>query len=309
MWTAVELRELRIFLALADELHFGRTAERLRISQPGVSEAIRSLESRLGGRLFERTSRQVRLTAAGEQLRRELVPALATLDRALARASDDAGGVSGQLRVAFTSTTELPQLHRLVEAFLARYPDCQVMYHEAELFDPYAALRHDHADVLVNWLAVDEPDLTAGPVIARCDRVLAVGRNHRLASRTSVLAEDLADEEVLQPPRSFPAALCDAILPPATPSGRPIRRVRVARSAHEVMAHVAIGRIVHPTMAGIPTLQRDDIVLIPIQDLAPLSLALIWVTARETAKIRALAEVARAIGPSTVQGDKASSAR
>ena len=86
MWYDVELRELRIFLVLADELHFGRTAERLSISQPGVSEAVRVLESRLGVKVFDRTSRRVRLTPAGEALRRSLVPALAAVDRARAGA-------------------------------------------------------------------------------------------------------------------------------------------------------------------------------------------------------------------------------
>ena len=76
MWRDVELRELRIFLVLGDELHFGRTAERLGISQPGVSEAVRVLESRLGVKVFDRTSRRVRLTPAGEGLERSLVPGL-----------------------------------------------------------------------------------------------------------------------------------------------------------------------------------------------------------------------------------------
>ena len=76
MWKNVELRELRIFLVLAEELHFGRTAERLGISQPGVSEAVRVLESRIGVKVFDRTSRRVRLTPGkGEGLKRSLVPA------------------------------------------------------------------------------------------------------------------------------------------------------------------------------------------------------------------------------------------
>jgi DNA-binding transcriptional LysR family regulator len=95
MWCDVELRELRIFLVLADELHFGRTAERLSISQPGVSEAVRVLESRLGVKVFDRTSRRVRLTPAGEALRRSLVPALAAVDRALAQTSELSGAVRG----------------------------------------------------------------------------------------------------------------------------------------------------------------------------------------------------------------------
>ena len=97
MWRDLELRELRIFLVLAEELHFGRTAERLGISQPGVSEAVRVLESRLGVKVFDRTSRRVRLTPAGEELRRDLVPALAALDQALAQTS---AAVSSRPRAA-----------------------------------------------------------------------------------------------------------------------------------------------------------------------------------------------------------------
>jgi DNA-binding transcriptional LysR family regulator len=307
MWTAIELRELRIFLALADELHFGRTAERLHISQPGVSEAVRSLETRIGARLFERTSRRVSLTAAGEELRRNLVPALAALDRALARASEQAASVAGPLHIGFTSTTGGPPLHRLIDEFQARHPGCRVILHEVDTRDPYAAVRRGDVDVLVNWLAVDEPDLTAGPAISLHGRLLVVARSHRLASRTSVLIEDLAGEQVTLWPPPFPAALYDAILPPRTPSGRPIARTQLVRSINELAAHVAHGSVVHVTMTGVPVFARDDAMLIPIQDLAPTPLGLIWSTARENARIRALAGVARAIGPCPDQGTREAS--
>ena len=166
MWRDVELRELRIFLVLADELHFGRTAERLGISQPGVSEAVRVLESRLGVKVFDRTSRRVRLTPAGEELKRSLVPALAALDQALAQTSELSRAVRGLLRVGFVLTTEGPALSRLVAAFQARYPACEVRLQEVETFDAYRALRRGDIDVLCNWLAVDEPDLTAGAAFA-----------------------------------------------------------------------------------------------------------------------------------------------
>src|SRR5437762_4423035 len=113
MWYAVELRELLIFLVLADELHFGRAAERLGISQPGVSEAVRVLESRLGVKIFDRTSRRVRLTPAGEALKRNLTPALAGLEQALADTSELSRAVRGLLRVGFVLTTEGPALSRL----------------------------------------------------------------------------------------------------------------------------------------------------------------------------------------------------
>jgi DNA-binding transcriptional LysR family regulator len=297
MWTTVELRELRIFLALAEDLHFGRTAERLRISQPSVSGAIRSLERQLGGRLFDRTSRRVRLTAAGQELQRSIAPIIEELQGALARAGDTAAGIGGLLRVGFTSTTDGPTLSRLIEDYQSRHPDGQVILHEVNSGDPYDALRRGDVDVLVNWLAVDEPDLTAGPTISLHDRLLVVARSHRLATRTSVLIEDLADEQVALLPAPFPAALYDAILPPRTPSGRPIPRTQLVRSINEIAAHVMHSRIVHVTMSGVAVFARDDAALIPIQDLAPIPLGLIWSTARENAKIRALAEVARALGP------------
>jgi DNA-binding transcriptional LysR family regulator len=103
MWRDVELRELRIFLSLADELHFGRTAERLGISQPAVSEAVRALESRLGVKVFDRTSRRVRLTPAGEALQRNLTPAMAAVDQALADTSELSAAVRGLLRVDLCS--------------------------------------------------------------------------------------------------------------------------------------------------------------------------------------------------------------
>src|SRR6266702_833953 len=125
MWQDVELRELRIFLMLADELHFGRTAQRLGISQPGVSEAVLVLESRLGVKVFDRTSRRVRLTLAGEELKRTLAPALAALDQALAGTSQLSRAVRGLLRVGFVLTTEGPALSRLIAAFNTRYPGCE----------------------------------------------------------------------------------------------------------------------------------------------------------------------------------------
>ncbi len=166
----VELRELRIFLVLADELHFGRTAECLGISQPGVSEAVRALESRLGVKVFDRTSRRVRRTPAGEELKGSLAPALASLDQALAQTSQLSHAVRGLLRVGFVLTTEGPALSGLVAAFQARYPACEVRLQEVETFDAYRALRRGDIDVLCNWLAVDEPDLTAGAAFASYPR-------------------------------------------------------------------------------------------------------------------------------------------
>ena len=295
MWHDVELRELRIFLVVADELHFGRTAERLGISQPGVSEAVRVLESRLGVKVFDRTSRRVRLTPAGEELKRHLAPALAGLDQALAQTSQLSRSVRGLLRVGFVLTTEGPALSGLVATFQARYPACEVQLQEVETFDAYRALRRGDIDVLCNWLAVDEPDLTAGTAFAYYPRALAVAATHLLATQDTVSIEDLANEDVALLPPTIPSAVYDLIVPPRTPSGHPIRRTQPVQTINEILSLVARGRIVHPTSSTVPIFNRDDIVLIPIQDLPPIPLGLVWCTSRENPRIRALNEVARSM--------------
>ena len=295
MWRDIELRELRIFLALADELHFGRTAERLGISQPGVSEAVRALESRLGVKVFERTSRRVRLTSAGEELKRDLAPALAALDQALAGTSELSRAVRGLLRVGFVLTTEGPALSRLIAAFRARYPGCEARLHEVDTFDANRALRRGDIDVLCNWLAVDEPDLTAGAAFAYYQRALAVAPSHRLAAKPTVSVEDLASEEVALLPPTTPSGVYDLLIPPRTPSGRPIRRTQPVQTINEILSLVAQGRIVHPTSSTVPIFDRNDVVLIPISDLPPLPLGLVWRTSRENPRIRALNQTARAM--------------
>jgi DNA-binding transcriptional LysR family regulator len=242
MWRDVELRELRIFLVLAEELHFGRTAERLGISQPGVSEAVRILESRLGVKVFDRTSRRVRLTPAGDELNRSLSPALTSLDQALAQTSELSRAVRGLLHVGFVLTTEGPALSRLTAAFQARYPACEVRLQEVETFDAYRQLRRGDIDVLCNWLAVDEPGLTAGTAFAYYPRALAVAATHRLAGQHTVSIEDVADEEVALLPPTIPPAVYDLIVPPRTPSGRPIRRTQPVQTINEILSLVARGR-------------------------------------------------------------------
>jgi len=99
MWSGVELRELRVFLTVAEELHFGRAAERLQLNRSRVSQIINTLEARLGGRLFERTSRRVSLTPVGGQLLADIEPLYRQLQRALERTRESAAGVTGAMRI------------------------------------------------------------------------------------------------------------------------------------------------------------------------------------------------------------------
>jgi DNA-binding transcriptional LysR family regulator len=293
MTASMDTAEIEVFLTLAEELHFGRTAERLRVPQPQVSRMVARLERRAGGALFDRTSRRVRLTPLGEQVRGGLRPAYDQITATLEAARTTSRGITGELRVGCLVTGSGPALTRLVEEFCACHKDCDLTLHTIPVADPYAQLRSGDVDTLVNWLVVDEPDLTAGPVIEYRERALAVGRGHRLQTRESVSIEDLADEEVHDNAASFPDALYDAIVPRFTPAGRPIRRTFPWISDEDVLTAVARRRIVHPTMRGTALFSRADFVLIPIRDMPPMPLGLIWCTAHENARIQALAAIAR----------------
>jgi DNA-binding transcriptional LysR family regulator len=303
----MDTAEIEVFLVLAEELHFGRTAERLRLPQSQVSRLVARMERRAGGALFDRTSRRVRITPLGEQLRGQLQPAWSQLVAALDGARAASGGVAGVLRVGCTATTPSEPLTRLVTAFEARNADCRVTLREhpsaGDDWDVWRPLRDGESDVLVYWNCVDEPDLTAGPVISYQHRVLLVARNHRLAGQDSVSAEDLACERVSQMPSSMPRAIVDAMFPPFTPSGRPIPRTGSFPSLHGIVSLVARGRIVHPTVAGVAVFRNADIVQVPIRDLPPIPLGLVWCTAHENARIRALAATAASIVPAAPPGE------
>jgi len=292
---SMDTAEIEVFLVLAEELHFGRTAELLHMPQPRVSRLVSALERRIGGALFERTSRRVRLTPLGERLRGQLQPAYQQLSAALDGARAAATDTAGVLRIGFSPTSNMAVLTRLTGAFEARHPGCLAVLDGVSNLDPYSALRRGELDVLVNWLAVDEPDLTVGPVLEYRDRVLAVSSTDPLASRRSVSLEDVADRDVALMTPPFPPALYDAIIPRRTPSGRVIRRSQPVRSIHELVAAVARGRIVHPTAAGIPMFVRDDICLVPMTGMPPLPLGLIWCTTHHNARIQALADTVRSL--------------
>jgi hypothetical protein len=180
---------------------------------------------------------------------------------------------------------------------------CHTILREVDPLNPYAALRNAEVDVLIDWLVVNEPDLVVGPVIEQRPRVLAVARFHPLATKRCVSIEDIADYEVAQfPSPPYPAALLDALVPPITPSGIPVRRTHVIRAASETISLVALGRIVHPTAASVAIFQRDDIVFVPIAGMPPLPLGLIWHKSHQDRRVRTFARFVEKFTAQTASG-------
>ena len=123
MWETIELREIRVFLTLAEELHFGRTAERLGLTQSRVSQSLRGLEHKLGEQLVHRTSRRVTLTPSGERFKEEAGTAYGQLAGVLRRAHEASRRLEGTLRIGLLNAASGgPRLIAIISAFEARHP-------------------------------------------------------------------------------------------------------------------------------------------------------------------------------------------
>jgi len=296
----MELRDIEIFLTLADELHFGRTAERLHVSQARVSQAIGKQERRLGVALFERTSRRVTLTPVGRRLREDLQQAVDLLREGLARAEAAGPGAGKTLRLGVFGHAG-HELRPLIDAFHARYPGSGVQFNEVNGSDPFTALRTGDNDINVLWLPVAEPDLTVGPTVLTGGRVLAVSAHHPLAERGTASLEDLADNHVVDLGPDAPEYWVASMVPVRTPSGRLVPRGPAARTFHEILSLVASGQCVHPLGEIAARYNKPPgIVFLPIHDAPALQWALTWRTTADSPLIRALAQTAAALGPLTL---------
>jgi len=283
----VEQRDIEIFLTLAEELHFGRTAERLHVSTARVSQTIKKLERRIGAALFERTSRHVALTPIGRRLDDDLRPAYEQIREGIDRAIASGRGVEGVLRVGFIGTAVGQFLHRVAETFHARYPACQVQIREARYSDFLELLRADEIDVMLVPVPVHEPDLASSPVLFREPSVLAVSARHPLARRASVSLEDLAADKVLRP-RSLPDYMEESLIPRETPAGQPIERGPEFSTVQEMLSLVGAGKGIFPVPAHARSYDtRPDITYIPIRDGLPRERRLTWRATAETSRIRA----------------------
>jgi DNA-binding transcriptional LysR family regulator len=299
MWETIELRELRVFLTLAEELHFGRTAERLQLTPSRVSQSVRGLEQKLGAQLVHRTSRRVQLTSFGRQAVSEVGPVYAQLTRALETVGRMARSIEGTIRLGvFSGPAGGPRLLEVLSAFHALHPECEVEIVQLRWDDPLAQLRTGEVDLMVSWLPLDQPDLVVGPTVSRGSRALGVAPDHPLAARDHVTVEDLADFRV---PRfdGWPKELHDAWIPATTPSGRSIPYTRIPageRSALEIATRVARGELVHPTAtAAAPYLGPFELKFVPIKDLQPFRSALIWRRGASEARVREFIRVARGV--------------
>lgn len=217
-WINMELRHLRYFVVLAEELHFGRAARRLSITQPPLSFNIRQLEEDLGARLFERDSKRVALTAAGAAFLREALDILDHAQRARELTRAVSGGRVGRLDIGFTGSMIYRGVPKMVSAFLAEHPRIEVTLRELTTSEQVDALVHGRLDAgFVNASAV--PEGLSGEKLVEEPFVCCLPETHPLSRERTVELKRLANEPFVMFAREASPANYDNVISVCTEAG------------------------------------------------------------------------------------------
>jgi DNA-binding transcriptional LysR family regulator len=254
----LELRLVRYFVAVAEELHFGRAAQRLRMAQPGLSQQIKSLEHLLGVRLLERTSRQVRLTAAGELLLQEGRRLVAQAERVTDLVRRAGLGQLGTVAVAAIGSATYDVVPRLLREHRRRFPDVEVVLREMSTPAQVQALRGGEVDVGFLRLPADTAGLLAHTV--REDRMaLMLPDAHPLARKSRIRVRDLAREPLILFPAAPRPSWADTVVAACREAGfEPIVAQEAMESA-TVVSFVAAGVGVALVPEGLKVLARPGV--------------------------------------------------
>ena len=236
----MDLRRLECFVAVAEELHFRRAAERLHTTQPAVSQQVRQLEEALAVRLLERSRRHVRLTAAGEIYLAEARRVLERLDRAGRLARRAAAGQAGRLALGCTSPALLLAMPELVRRFRQLAPAVEIDLAELPTGEQEAALRRHDLDAGILHPPVDDAALEVVPFFRR-DFRLAVPVEHHLAAADAIDLAELAGEPLVLFPRPTAPGLYDAVIARCRDAGFRPRIVLEVAPAHSLVPCVAAG--------------------------------------------------------------------
>lgn len=240
MTERLELRHLRYFIAVAEELHFGRAARRLGISQPPLSLQIQRLEAELGVKLFERTNRRVELTPGGKALLAEGRHVLTDFDKATDAARRAARGETGSLTVAFAASVMFLSLPRIIRRFRAQFPSVRLELRELPTGSQIVALRNNELDIGFLREPPTDADLTTETVM-REELLLALSKRHVLASRKRLRLADVANEDFVLFPRDLAPGLHAHVLAVCAESGVHPRIVQTSRELYTTVSLVEAG--------------------------------------------------------------------
>jgi len=281
----VDLRKLRYFVAVAEELHFGRAAERLHIAQPVLSRQIRAMEDELHVQVFLRTKRSTELTPAGRQLLDDARPLLASAEALRRRAVLASRGPS-TFTIGFMPGITVTSA---VRTLTARHPELTVELVRTSWDDQVEVLRDGRVDVSIVRLPIDQRGLSVRPLFDE-PRVAMLRSDHRLAGKESIAIADLAGEHLLQDPDAVPEWRDIAIELREGQTRRPIPGIH---SVEEKLEHIAAGTgisVIPLSTSSFYT--RPDVVAIPVEDIGPNHVCAAWTANRRSPILSEFAEIA-----------------
>lgn len=274
----LELRPLRQFVALAEELHFGRAARRLHMTQPPLTQAIQQLERTLGAPLFVRNPRSVVLSAAGAALLPQVRRLLAAAEALPQQAQAAAAGRVGQLRLAFVSSIAYGPLPGWLRSFRQTQPGVAVALREATLDVQLAAFASNEIDAgfVLHAEAAAPPGLAAWRALSE-PLVLALPESHGLAARRRIGFEHLAGAPLVMFPRRIAPSLYDAILGGYRAHGATPEIAQEAIQMQTIVNLVSAGIGLAWVPASLMQLQRPGVVYRPLAAPAPrCETSLVW---------------------------------
>ncbi|WP_261568860.1 LysR family transcriptional regulator [Frankia gtarii] len=299
----LEVRQLRYFVAVAEELHFGRAAERLGMAQPPLSRAIRELERHLGVQLLERTTRQVALTPAGEVFLHDARTALDAVTAAGRRARH-AGQPTPSLRVALKADFDAGLLPRILAAFQGEDAALPVELLLGGRGEQVPALRDGRADVALLPVPFDDRDLDVEPLMTE-PRLLALAADDPLAARSSLCLADLAGRSLPdgtpadrdgRPPTTARIQTGREQQPPSAPRGRVAGTQPTSLDLSKIFNLIELGSIVMFVPVSVASRHRRlGIAYRTVGDLPPSTLSLAWPQDSRSPAVAAFIRTATAV--------------
>jgi DNA-binding transcriptional LysR family regulator len=271
----MELRHVRTFLVLAEELHFGRAALKLRVAQSAVSQTLRALEDELGVLLLERSKRRVLLTPAGAQYVEHARAALARLDEGAAAAVHAASGEVGELRLSFTLMSALTVLPRVVTRFQRAYPRVRVVVTPGGSTEQLEAIRQGRCDVGFMAFKRDVKPLET-LVVARAPLVVVLPSRHPLSKRSRVELSELAGEPFIFLKQRSEPQVYEHFRAHCARAGFEPRFVMEVEHVEALLAFVAAGFGVSCVPSLIQRLRFRGVTTVPLQLEARGGISAVW---------------------------------
>jgi DNA-binding transcriptional LysR family regulator len=294
----MEIRQLRLFIAVAEELHFGRAADRLHMAQPPLSQQIRILEKELGVELFKRTTRSVEITSAGEALLVHARSVIEAVREAEYAAKASGAGMYGRVRIGFAGAATrhlLPQLAREVKS---RHPNIELEL-KGNLYANAAqeALARGEIDLGFVRLPYSLPGLSYRAIEDE-NLVCVLPAEHELATREFVEVAELADQPFVTFPRDSGSTLRSITNKVCWDHGFTPRVVQEAPDSYTIHAMVAAGQGVSLAFSSTTNISQPGVVYLPLKgDIPTLQSAIAWEASNTNQALAAVIEVANSIFP------------